>query len=150
MKLAIAADHGGFDVKTQLVARLKADGFDVLDLGVYDTTRVDYPDYAKKLGECIQAGQVKRGILLCGSGVGASVAANKMKGIRASVCHDTYSAHQGVQHDDMNVLVMGGRIIGIELAYEISRAYLSAEMLLQEPYLGRLKKVLAMEDTMCE
>lgn len=148
MKLAIAADHGGFDVKTQLVARLKADGFDVADLGTYDTTRVDYPDYAKKLGDYILAGHVQRGILLCGSGVGASVAANKIKGIRASVCHDTYSAHQGVEHDDMNVLVMGGRIIGIELAYEIAKSYLGAQLLQQEPYLGRLKKVLAMEEKM--
>ncbi|HQV70989.1 MAG TPA: ribose 5-phosphate isomerase B [Thermoflexales bacterium] len=150
MKVAIAADHGGFDLKTQLVARLKTDGFDVADLGTYDTTRVDYPDYAKKLGEYILAGNARRGILLCGSGVGASVAANKIKGIRASVCHDTYSAHQGVQHDDMNVLVMGGRVIAIELAHEISRAYLAAELLQQEPYLGRLKKVLAMEEAMCQ
>lgn len=148
MKFAIAADHGGFDVKTQLVARLKADGHEVVDLGTYDATRVDYPDYAQKLGDYITSGKAQRGILLCGSGVGASVAANKINGIRASVCHDTYSAHQGVQHDDMNVLVMGGRIIGIELAYEIANAYLAAAFSNAEPYLGRLKKVLAMESKM--
>ncbi len=145
MRIAIAADHGGFALKTQLVEQLRAEGYEVLDLGAYSAERSDYPDFARAVGLALQEGLAERGILICGSGVGATVAANKMRGIRACVCHDTYSAHQGVEHDDMNVLVLGGRVIGIALALEIARAFLSARFSNVDPYLSRLRKVQQME-----
>ncbi len=145
MRIAIAADHGGFALKTQLVEQLRAEGYEVLDLGAYSAERSDYPDFARAVGLALQEGRAERGILICGSGVGATVAANKMRGIRACVCHDTYSAHQGVEHDDMNVLVLGGRVIGIALALEIARAFLSARFSNVDPYLSRLRKVQQME-----
>jgi ribose 5-phosphate isomerase B len=145
MKIAVAGDHAGFALKNLIVAQLKAEGHETIDLGAYNEERSDYPDFAKLVGEAIQQGKVERGIVICGSGVGACVAANKMHGIRACVCHDTYSAHQGVEHDDMNVLVLGGRIIGVEVAYELVRAFLAAKFNQGERYIARLKKVEAME-----
>lgn len=145
MKIAVAGDHAGFALKNLIVAQLKAEGHETIDLGAYNEERSDYPDFAKLVGEAIQQGKVERGIVICGSGVGACVAANKMHGIRACVCHDTYSAHQGVEHDDMNVLVLGGRIIGVEVAYELVRAFLAAKFNQGERYIARLKKIEAME-----
>jgi ribose 5-phosphate isomerase B len=145
MRIAVAGDHAGFALKTLVRAQLQQEGHEVSDLGAYNEERSDYPDFARAVGEAIQQGKVERGIVICGSGVGACVAANKMRGIRACVCHDTYSAHQGVEHDDMNVLVLGGRIIGVELAYEIVRAYVAATFNRGERYIARLKKIEAIE-----
>ena len=146
MKIAIAADHGGFSLKADLVEVLQHAGHDVIDLGAHNyLPDDDYPDYAVAVSQAVQAGQVERGIVLCGSGVGACIAANKLKGIRAGVCHDTYSAHQGVEHDDMNVLCLGARIIGVELAKEIVTAFVDARLNTGERYQRRLKKVLAIE-----
>lgn len=145
-RLAIAADHAGFALKARLIALAQGLGWETLDLGTHSAdVPVDYPDTAKSLGLALQEGRADRGILLCGSGVGACIAANKMKGIRAGVCHDTYSAHQGVEHDDMNVLCLGGRIVGTELASELTRAYLGAEFLNEERLVHRLNKVKALE-----
>ena len=148
MRVAFAADHGGAELKDALLARLRADaGRDALvDLGGDGSDPGDdYPDFAFRLGSAIQRDEADRGVLVCGSGVGASVAACKMTGIRASVCHDTYSAHQGVEHDDMNVLCLGGRIVGIELALEIVRAYLGATFTNEPRHRRRVDKVLAIE-----
>ena len=147
MKLAIAADHAGFPMKEELRARLAAAGHEVVDLGAYQVEREDdYPDFAEKVGEAIRRGEAPRGILICGSGVGVCVAANKIPGIRAGICHDTYSAHQGVEHDNMNVLVLGARVIGPETAMEAARAFLGASFIAaEERFQRRLKKVLAIE-----
>jgi ribose 5-phosphate isomerase B len=146
MKIAIAADHGGFPLKADIVALLTQAGHEPIDLGAHEyITGDDYPDYALLVGKAVQSGQAERGIVICGSGVGACIAANKMKGIRAGVCHDTYSAHQGVEHDDMNVLCFGARIIGVELAREIMLAFVSASFNTGERYRRRLNKVLAIE-----
>jgi ribose 5-phosphate isomerase B len=147
VKLLIAADHAGFSMKEKLRARLAAAGHEVVDLGARKLEpEDDYPDFAEKLGEAVRAGEALRGILICGSGVGACIAANKIPGVRACLCHDTYSAHQGVEHDDMNVLVLGGRIIGPELAFELARAFLGASFIAGEQrFQRRLKKVLAIE-----
>jgi ribose 5-phosphate isomerase B len=145
MKIAVAGDHAGFVLKQMVIAQAHKEGHTVLDLGAFNEERSDYPDFARAVGEAIQQGKVERGIVVCGSGVGACVAANKMRGIRACVCHDTYSAHQGVEHDDMNVLVLGGRIIGVELAFEIVRAFVQAQFNRGERYVARLKKIEAME-----
>jgi ribose 5-phosphate isomerase B len=150
MRVAIAADHGGFSLKAPLVQMLTQAGHDVLDLGAHNDERSDYPDFSKAVGEALQQDKADRGIVICGSGVGACVAANKMRGIRACVCHDTYSAHQGVEHDDMNVLVLGARVVGIELAYDIVRAFIGAEFNNGDRYIARLKKVEAMERGACE
>ena len=133
MKIAIACDHAGFPLKEMVIATVKAAGHEVLDLGTDSTEPVDYPDYAEKLGRAIQDGKAERGILLCGSGVGACIAANKLRGIYAGLCHDTYSAHQGVEHDDMNVLCLGARIIGPEPAREIVAAFLTARFVGDDP-----------------
>jgi len=133
MKIAIACDHAGFPLKRTILETARAAGHEVIDLGTNSTKPVDYPDYAEKLGLLIQTGQAGRGILLCGSGVGACIAANKMKGVYACVCHDTYSAHQGVEHDDMSVLCIGSRIIGPELAKEIVMAFLAARYMGNDP-----------------
>jgi RpiB/LacA/LacB family sugar-phosphate isomerase len=117
-----------------------------LDLGTNSTDPVDYPDFAQAIGHAIQHGRAERGILMCGSGVGASVAANKMIGVRAGLCHDTYSAHQGVEHDDMNVLVLGGRVIGPEMAHELVRAFAGAQFTQEDRHMRRLAKVLAIEE----
>ena len=146
MKIAIAADHGGFPLKADLVERLKQAGHEPIDLGAHEyIAGDDYPDYAVLVGRAVQSGQAKRGIVICGSGVGACVAANKLTGIRAGVCHDTYSAHQGVEHDDMNVLCIGARIIGVELACEIVLAFARATFNTGERYQRRLNKVLQIE-----
>ncbi len=133
MKIAVACDHGGFPLKEAVIEAVRAAGHEPLDLGTDSAESVDYPDYAEKLGRAIQRGEAERGVLICGSGVGASIAANKMQGIYAAVCHDTYSAHQGVEHDDMNVLCLGARIIGPELAKELVTAFLGARFLGNDP-----------------
>lgn len=146
MKVAIASDHAGYTLKTSLAAHLKKLGHEVADLGTDSPDRpVDYPDFAEKASRAVVSGAARRGIVVCGSGVGACVAANKIKGIRAGLCHDTYSAHQGVEHDDMNVLCLGARIIGEALAFEIAAAFLSAEFSGEERHARRLKKVLDLE-----
>jgi ribose 5-phosphate isomerase B len=146
MKIAVAADHGGFALKQTVADTLTALGHTVLDLGAhaYDAGD-DYPDFARYVGQAIQHKQADRGIILCGSGVGACVAANKMRGVRACVCHDTYSAAQGVEHDDMNVLCLGSRIIGSALAEELTRAYATAVFSGETRHCRRLEKVLAIE-----
>ena len=133
MKIAIACDHAGFPLKDTIVETVRRLGYEPIDLGTNSAAAVDYPDYAEKLGRLIQSGQAERGILLCGSGVGACIAANKLKGIYAGVCHDTYSGHQGVEHDNMNVLCLGPRVIGPELAIEIATAFVSARFIGNDP-----------------
>ena len=148
MRVAFAADHAGAALKDELIRRLKAAGVDheLIDLGGDGSDPLDdYPDFAHRLGLAIREGTADRGILICGSGVGASVAANKMKGIRSAVCHDTYSAHQGVEHDDMNVLTLGARVVGPEPAYECSVAFLGASFSGEERHRRRLAKVNEME-----
>ncbi len=145
MRIALGCDHGGFSLKTRVRTVIESAGHTVVDCGTDSDCSVDYPDFARKVGETILAGKADRGVLLCGSGVGISVAANKIPGIRAGVCHDTYSAHQGVEHDDMNVLCLGARIVGEELAVELVRAFLSAQFTKEERHQRRLNKVLAIE-----
>lgn len=147
MKLVISADHAGFALKEEIREHLSQAGHEVIDLGAYcGTNPDDYPDFAEKVGEAIRGGQAKRGVLICGSGVGVCVAANKIPGIRAGMCHDTYSAHQGVEHDDMNVIVLGARIIGTALAYECVDAFIRAKFISgEERFVRRFKKVLAIE-----
>jgi ribose 5-phosphate isomerase B len=148
MRVAFSADHAGAALKDELIRRLAAagTGHDLIDLGGDGSDpNDDYPDFAQRLGEAIQGGDAERGVLICGSGVGASVAANKMRGIRAAVCHDTYSAHQGVEHDDMNVLTLGARVIGREPAFECTVAYLGATFSGEPRHRRRLAKVLAIE-----
>ncbi len=146
MKLALASDHAGYPLKQQLVEYLREKGHEVLDLGV-DTPDVssDYPDAALAVGAAVLDGRAERGILVCGSGVGASVAANKMRGIYAAICHDVYSAHQGVEHDNMNVLCLGGRIVGVNLARELADAFISATFMGEERFQRRFGKVQAIE-----
>jgi RpiB/LacA/LacB family sugar-phosphate isomerase len=145
MKLAIGSDHAGFDLKRQLVEYAKSLGHDVTDVGTVSTEPVDYPDFAEKVARPVLDATAERGILICGSGVGASVAANKIPGIRAGLCHDVYSAHQGVEHDDMNVLVLGARVIGSETARELVHAFLAANFSAEERHVRRLAKVQAIE-----
>lgn len=145
MKVAVAADHAGFPHKARVIEVIRAHGHEALDLGTNSTAPVDYPDYARAIGEAIQRGQAERGVLICGSGVGAAVAACKLRGIRAAVCHDTYSAHQGVEHDDMNVLALGARVLGPELVAELVTAYLGARFTGEERHVRRLAKIAAME-----
>jgi ribose 5-phosphate isomerase B len=145
MKIAIAGDHAGFQMKQLLVNELRRDGNEILDLGAQDETPSDYPDFARAVGGAVTSGRAERGILVCGSGVGACVAANKIKGIRAGLAHDTYSGHQGVEHDDMNVLCLGARVIGPAPALEIARAFLKARFTNEDRHMRRLKKVLEIE-----
>ena len=146
MRIAIGVDHGGYGLKHQIVELLEGLGHQVQDVGAHALEPSDdYPDFAKAVAERIATGQADRGIVVCGSGVGASVAANKVRGVRASVCHDTYSAHQGVKHDDMNVLCLGARIAGEELAKELVNTFVSARFSGEERHKRRLSKVLAME-----
>jgi len=149
MKLALGSDHAGYPLKAHLVEFLRAQGHDVLDMGTDSAERsVDYPDYARAVAEKVAAGEVDRGIAICGSGVGASIASNKVPGVYAAVCHNIYSAHQGVEHDNMNVLCLGGRIIGVTLAEELVKAFLSATFQAHEERLTRrLNKVKAIEAT---
>ncbi len=143
MKILIGADHGGFELKQALAAKLSAGGHKVVDLGAFDYDSADdYPDFALAVARGVAAGEGDRGIVVCGSGVGASVAANKVQGVRAAICHDTYSAHQGVEHDDLNVLCLGGRIIGQSLGEEIVASFVSAAYSGEERHQRRLQKVL--------
>jgi ribose 5-phosphate isomerase B len=145
MTIALGCDHAGFPFKARVRAVIEAAGHAVVDCGTHSTDPVDYPDYAIKVGEAITSGQAERGVLVCGSGVGVSVAANKIAGIRAAVCHDTYSARQGVEHDAMNVLCLGARIVGEELAAELVAAFLAAQFTSEDRHARRLQKVLAIE-----
>jgi RpiB/LacA/LacB family sugar-phosphate isomerase len=145
MRVAVGADHAGFSLKQDLVTYLKTLKHDVLDLGTNSADPVDYPDYAEAVGKAITEGRAERGLLVCGSGVGASVAANKISGIRAGLCHDTYSAHQGVEHDDMNVLVLGARVIGPALAQELVRDFLAAKFSGAKRHRRRLEKIARLE-----
>jgi ribose 5-phosphate isomerase B len=146
MRVAVAFDHRGVKLRERVLDELTVLGHEAVDLGTDDpSVRIDYPDKARELGEAIRAGDAERGVLVCGSGVGASVAASKQDGIRAAVCHDTYSAHQGVEHDDMNVLTLGARVIGPEPAYECTVAFLGASFSGEPRHRRRLAKVLAME-----
>jgi ribose 5-phosphate isomerase B len=145
MRVAIGVDHGGFPLKGPIVDHLTTAGHEVLDLGTHDTTPVDYPDYAKAVGEAVLQGEAERGIIICGSGVGACVAANKLPGIRAGMCHDTYTAHQGVEHDNINVLCLGARVIGVALAVELVRAFIGATFSGEERHRRRLAKIAEME-----
>ena len=146
MKIALGTDHGGYPLKQTIADELAKLGHTIVDCGAYQyDAKDDYPDFARAVGAAIQRGDAERGIVICGSGVGAAISATKMRGIRAGVCHDTYSAHQGVEHDDMNVLCLGARIIGDELAREIVRAFAAARFIEEEKYRRRLRKVLEME-----
>jgi len=145
MRIAVGADHGGFPLEGPIVAYLTTAGHEVLDLGTHNTDPVDYPDYAKAVGEAVLRGEAERGIIICGSGVGACVAANKLPGIRAGMCHDTYSAHQGVEHDNINVLCLGARVIGVALALELVQAFIGATFSGEERHRRRLAKVAEME-----
>ena len=145
MRIAIGSDHAGYGLKVQIVEFLKELGHQPDDLGTNTTDPVDYPVYAEAVGLALREGRAERGMVICGSGVGASVAANKVPGVRAGLCHDTYSAHQGVEHDDMNMLVMGARVIGIELARELVRAFLGAEFTAETRHRRRLDLVKQME-----
>lgn len=145
MKIAVGCDHAGFPLKRGVIDCLRSLGHSVEDLGTDSTDPVDYPDFARAVALSVTSGRSERGIVICGSGVGASVAANKLPGIRAGLCHDTYSAHQGVEHDDMNVLVLGGRVIGPVLARELVAAYLGATFTGEERHRRRLEKIYALE-----
>jgi len=145
-RVALAADHGGFVLKTGLIPWLESQNYEILDLGaeIFDTSD-DYPDFAEVIAAAVVSGKADRGILVCGSGVGASIAANKVPGIRACLCHDTYSSHQGVEHDNMNILCLGGRVIGIELAKELAAAFLNAKFNDIDKYNRRVDKISAIE-----
>jgi RpiB/LacA/LacB family sugar-phosphate isomerase len=145
MRVAIGADHGGFALKARLVEALRQAGHEVVDLGTHSDEPVDYPDYARAVGRALLEGRAERGVLICGSGAGASIAANKMHGIRASLAHDTYTAHQMVEHDDVNVCCLGARVVGPELAAEIVTVFMNASFSGEERHLRRLKKVAALE-----
>lgn len=145
MRIAVGADHAGFELKRILAAHLRGLGHEVIDKGTDSDEPVDYPDYAEAVGKALLAGAAERGLLICGSGVGASVAANKLPGIRAGLCHDSYSAHQGVEHDDMNILVLGARIIGVELARELIEGFLAAKFTSEERHRIRVEKIRALE-----
>ena len=149
MKIAVACDHGGFPIKGAILSAVRSAGQDALDLGAESSAPSDYPDFAEKVGQAILEGRADRGILVCGSGVGASIAANKIRGVYAAVCHDTYSAHQGVEHDDMNVLCLGARVIGPELAKDLVAAFLAARFIGNDPgqerHARRVSKIHAIE-----
>jgi ribose 5-phosphate isomerase B len=145
MKVVIGSDHAGFQLKSAVGDFLRSAGQQVLDIGAFNENPSDYPDFAEAVGRAVTDGKADRGVLICGSGVGASVAANKLPGIRAAVCHDVYSAHQGVEHDDMNVLVLGSRIIGSKLAEDLVRAFINAEFTKEDRHVRRLNKVKALE-----
>ncbi|HTM05402.1 MAG TPA: ribose 5-phosphate isomerase B [Vicinamibacterales bacterium] len=149
MRLALAADHAGYQLKDELAARLAGQGHEVMDLGTNSAAPTDYPDAAEAVARALNDDEADRGIIVCGSGAGVSIAANKIPGIRAAVCHDTYTAHQAVEHDDMNVLCIGGRIIGPALAQEIVAAFIGASFSGEERHARRLRKVLAIEERHC-
>jgi len=145
MNIAVGCDHAGFILKDTVINHLKARGHNVLDMGTNSTAAVDYPDFAAAVARAVQSGKADRGIIMCGSGVGASIAANKFKGVRAGLCHDTYSAGQGVEHDHMNVLCLGARIVGSALAGSLLDSFLNASYTTEERHLRRLAKVAAIE-----
>lgn len=146
MQVVVGADHAGYELKEIIRKYLEEQDYDVIDVGTDSLEPVDYPDFARKVGEEVLRGEGRRGVLICGSGVGASIAANKVNGVRAGLCHDTYSAHQGVEHDNMNVLTLGGRIIGVELAKELVDAFLGAEFSHdEERHVRRVNKIHAIE-----
>lgn len=145
MKIAIGSDHAGFELKKMLIDRLRQLGHEFIDVGTDSASPVDYPDYAEAVSLSVLQGGSERGILICGSGVGASVAANKLPGVRAGLCHDCYSAHQGVEHDDLNVLVLGSRVIGPELAQDLCITFLNARFTNEERHRRRLEKIHALE-----
>jgi RpiB/LacA/LacB family sugar-phosphate isomerase len=148
MKIVIGSDHAGFQLKNAMGDLIRSLGHAVLDVGAFNENPSDYPDYAESVGRAILDGKAERGVLICGSGIGASVAANKIAGIRAGICHDSYSGHQGVEHDNMNVLVMGSRVIGEKLAEDVVRAFLPAKFTNEERHVRRLAKVHALEEKM--
>jgi ribose 5-phosphate isomerase B len=146
LRVALGADHGGFSLKTELVSWLQTQGYEVLDLGAHALDPADdYPDFTVAVARAVASGKAQRGIIICGSGVGACIVANKISGVRACLCHDTYSARQGVEHDDMNILCLGARVIGVELAKELSLAFLQARFSDAERHQRRLKKLLDIE-----
>lgn len=149
LRVALGADHGGYELKNELVSRLRA-ACDLIDLGArtYDPED-DYPDFALAVAGEVASGRADRGVIVCGSGVGASVVANKVPGVRAGLCHDTYSAHQGVEHDNMNVLCLGARVIGLELAVELAAAFIAARFSNEERHQRRLRKMLDIEQEQC-
>jgi len=147
MRIAVGADHGGYPLNERVIDELRGNGHEITDFGTHDgSVPDDYPDYAKQVGEAVQSGAADIGILICGSGVGAAVAANKLRGIRAALCSDTYSAHQSREHDDCNVLCLGARVVGVELALDIVRSYVGAKFTGEERHRRRLAKVAAMEN----
>lgn len=146
MKIVVGSDHAGFGLKEDLKNHLQKQGHNVSDVGTHNEDPADYPDYARAVGEAVANREAERGIMICGSGVGACIVANKIRGIRAGICHDTYSAHQGVEHDDMNVLCLGARIIGINVALELVDAFVGAKFTQADRHKRRLEKVLALEN----
>ena len=150
MLVVVGSDHAGYDLKQSVIQGLRQQGHEVIDVGTDSTAPVDYPDFAEKVGRAVLGGKAERGVLICGSGVGASVAANKVRGIRAGLCHDTYSAHQGVEHDNMNVLVLGSRIIGVETARECVQAFLGAQFTHEVRHVRRLGKIDVLEQKFCD
>ena len=147
MKIAVGADHGGYPLNERVIEELRAMGHEIIDFGTHDGSQPDdYPDYALQIGKVVQSGQAEIGILICGSGVGAAVAANKLHGVRAALCGDTYSGHQSREHDDCNVLCLGARVTGVALALEIVRAFVTARFTGEERHRRRLKKVAAIEE----
>lgn len=149
MKVVIGSDHAGFQLKNAMGNLLRTMGNDVLDVGAFNENPSDYPDFAEAVGRAVLDGKAERGVLICGSGVGASVAANKLPGVRAGMCHDTYSAHQGVEHDNINVLVLGSRVVGVALAQDLVRAFMGAKFSNEERHVRRLGKVKALETKYC-
>jgi ribose 5-phosphate isomerase B len=145
MKIVVGSDHAGFPMKAELLAFLRNQGYEVLDVGSYDPQPVDFPDVARKVAAAITSGQAERGLMICGTGVGASIGANKMKGIRAAVCHDVHSAHQSVEHDDVNVMCIGAQIVGPWLAKDLIAAYLSAKFSTSEEFRRRVAKLAEMD-----
>jgi len=145
MRIAVACDHAGFPLKKEVIAAVELCGHEAMDLGSFNLEPVDYPDYAEKLGNLIVSGNADRGILVCGSGVGACIAANKIKGVYASVCHDTYSARQAVEHDNMNVLCLGARVIGDEIAKDLVMEFLKANFSTEERHRRRVNKIVQLE-----
>jgi RpiB/LacA/LacB family sugar-phosphate isomerase len=146
MKLAVGADHAGFDLKSQIVPWLQASGHEVIDVVAHELDPADdFPDFAEAVGRSLDGGEAERGVMICGSGVGANIASNKVAGIRASLCHDTYTARQGVEHNDMNVICLGGRVIGIETAKEVIAAFVSASYTPEDRFRRRIEKVSAIE-----
>ena len=149
MIVAIGSDHAGYNLKTELIPWLQSLGYELIDCGTDSTESVDYPDFAGAVGEVVIQGRAQRGIIVCGSGAGAAIAANKIRGIRAILAHDTYTAHQGVEHDDANVIALGSRVVGTELARELIHAFLSTQFSGEERHIRRLEKIKKLEDMQC-